>query len=49
MTPEELFLIVLLALGAGAGWFARRRPLSGWAALALAAVPLGGVGLTALF
>jgi hypothetical protein len=43
-----LALIVLLALGAVAGWLSRRLPLSGWSALGLAVVPLGGMALTVL-
>jgi hypothetical protein len=49
MNPWVLFPILFLALGAAAGWLSRRLPLSGWAALALAAVPLAGAGWTALF
>jgi hypothetical protein len=49
MNPWVLFPVLMLALGTAAGWLSRRLPPSGWAALALTAVPLGGAGLMALF
>ncbi len=49
MNPWVLFPILLLALGAVAGWLSRRLPSCGGAALVLTAVPLGGAGLMAMF
>jgi hypothetical protein len=48
MNPWVFFPILMLALGAVAGWFSRRLPLSGWAALAIAAASLSGLGPMAL-
>jgi hypothetical protein len=49
MNTWVLLPILMLALGAAAGGLSRRLPLSGWAALALTALPLGGAGLMGLF
>lgn len=49
MNTWTLVLTLLLTLGVAAGWLSKRLPPSGWTALALALVPLGGLGLTGMF
>jgi hypothetical protein len=48
MNPWVWLPILMLAIGAVVGWLSRVLPLSGWAALALAAVSLAGLGPMAM-
>lgn len=48
-SPNQLVLLLPLALGSLAGFWSKGLPLSGWAAAGAAVVPILGVGLGSAF